>query len=228
MNFIDRHIARLLIQCRDTFPVTLLTGPRQVGKSTALETIFPDLSYVTFDDPLLLQTAKKDPGLFFQNNPAPRILDEVQYASELFPYLKMISDKERKNGRFFLTGSQQFQLMKHITESLAGRLAILELQGLSLREIFGIPFYEHFVPSKDYIEQRGKKTVRYDRLWDIIHRGSYPSLQNKEVDWEIFYRSYVGTYIERDIRDLLQVKDKGKFLHFMIAMAARTGQMLNY
>ncbi len=228
MKYIRRQITDTLIKCSQTFPATLLIGPRQVGKSTALETIFPTLPYVTFDDPLLLNLAKQDAGLFSQNNPTPVILDEVQYAAELFPFIKIICDKKKENGLFLLTGSQQFHLVKNVTESLAGRVAILEMQGLSLREIFDIDFHRHFVPTKDYVDARQNSIVKYDHLWQIIHRGSYPALQNLDVDWEIFYRSYVSTYIERDISDLLRVKDKGKFLNFLIAMAARTGQMLNY
>lgn len=228
MRYIPREITDTLIKCSQTFPATLLIGPRQVGKSTALSTIFPNYPYVTFDDPLLMNQAKRDGGLFLKNYPTPLILDEVQYVSELFPFVKMICDKEKKNGLFLLTGSQQFHLMKNITESLAGRVAILEMHGLSLREIFGVDFHQHFVPTTVYVDSRQKQIVKYDSLWKIIHRGSFPALQNPDVDWEIFYRSYVSTYIERDISDLLQVKDKGKFLNFLIAMAARTGQMLNY
>jgi len=226
--YIYRQITDTLIQCSQTFPVTFLTGPRQVGKSTALEMIFPTVPYVTFDDPLLLNLAKHDTGLFFLNNLTPIILDEIQYVSELFPYIKMTCDQKKSNGLFLITGSQQFHLMKNITESLAGRVAVLELQGLSLREIFGISFYRHFVPTREYVEERQKTLVKYDHIWQIIHRGSYPALQNPDLDWEVFYRSYVNTYIERDISNLLQVKDKGKFLTFLIAIAARTGQMLNY
>ncbi len=228
LNHIHRHITDPLINCRNTFSITFLIGPRQVGKSTTLTTVFSDLPYTTLDDPLLLNLIKLDTGLFIQGNPAPRIIDEVQNASELFPFLKMISDKEQKNGLFLLTGSQQFHLMKHVTKSIAGRVAILELQGLSLREIFGVKYARHFIPEKVYIEERMKSYVKYDRLWHHIHRGSYPALQNPSIDWEILFRSYVSTYIERDISDLLKVKDKVKFLNFLIAMAARTGQMLNY
>jgi uncharacterized protein len=228
MSYIPRHITGTLLQCRDTFPATLLIGPRQVGKSTTLDATFPKLPHLTFDDAVLLQSAKHDPNLFFQSNPTPIILDEVQYAPELFAAIKMQCDAKKTNGLFQLTGSQQFHLMKNVTESLAGRIAILELQGLSLREIYRIDFTQHFVPSESYIANRQKKVVPYSSLWKLIHRGSFPALQNQAVDWEIFYRSYVSTYIERDISDLVRVKDKSTFVRFLVAMAARTGQMLNY
>ncbi len=127
-----------------------------------------------------------------------------------------------------LTGSQQFHLMRNVTESLAGRMAILELQGLSLREQAGISFNQPFVPTKAYIEARKKHLVKYDSIWRTIHRGAYPALQDEDVSWKIFYRSYLSTYIDRDISDLTSLKDKGRFLNFLVSMAARTGQMLNY
>lgn len=228
MKYIPRQITETLNQCLSTFPITLLTGPRQVGKSTTLTHTFPDFPYITFDDPLLTKTVKQDPRLFFLNQPAPIILDEVQYVPELFPFLKMSADRISTNGQFLLTGSQQFHMMKLVTESLAGRVAVLELQGLSLREIFGVPFTRHFLPTQDYIESRKASVVPYRNLWKIIHRGSFPALQDSQIDWEIFYRSYVNTYIERDISDLARVKDKGKFLSFLTVMASRTGQMLEY
>lgn len=228
MDYLKRQMEATLIQCRKTFPVTLLTGPRQVGKSTTLQMLFPEVPYVTFDDPLQKRLAKTDPRLFFADNPFPLILDEVQGVSEVFPLVKLLSDQKRENGLFFLTGSQQFHLMKNITESLAGRVAVLELQGLSFRELAGVDFHPHFVPTTDYLEARGRCLVKYEGLWNRIHRGFYPALLNESLDWDIFYRSYLNTYLERDISDLLNVKDKGKFLSFLVAAAARTAQVLNY
>lgn len=140
----------------------------------------------------------------------------------------MECDKSDNRGLFQLTGSQQYHLMKNVSESLTGRIAILELTGLSLRELQGDSFNEPFIPSEEYIEKREKTVKSCDNIWTIIHRGSYPALIDEAVDWQTFYASYIQTYIDRDINDLANVKDKLKFTQFLTAMAARTGQMLNY
>lgn len=228
MQYIKRSIEETLFKAGNTFKAVLVTGPRQVGKSTVLKQLYSDVEYTTFDNPVELNDAVSEPGLFMKNHPCPIILDEVQYATDLFPYIKMECDRTEENGNFYLTGSQQFHLMNHVSESLAGRIAILELQGLSLREIQGISFQKPFIPTEEFFSERKKSHVSCDHIWEIIHRGSYPALQNSEVDWEQFYGSYVQTYIERDINELLQVKDKLKFTQFLTCMAARTGQLLNY
>lgn len=156
------------------------------------------------------------------------MLDEVQYIAELFPYLKMECDKSEENGRFLLTGSQQYHLMKNISESLAGRIAILELSGLSMREIMGCDFHMPFIPNQLYLEEREKSCHHIEDIWKLIHRGSYPALLDENVDWQTFYSAYVQTYIDRDIHELGNVKDKLKFTRFMTVLASRTGQMLNY
>ncbi|MDD3367676.1 MAG: ATP-binding protein [Lachnospiraceae bacterium] len=156
------------------------------------------------------------------------ILDEVQYISELFPYIKMECDKTDEKGRFLLTGSQQYHLMKNVSESLAGRVGIIELAGLSLREIMNVDFHKTFVPNEEYIEKRSKYYKPCDNIWEIIHKGGYPALYVDDVNWQTFYSSYVQTYIDRDINELGNIKDKLKFTQFLTAMAARTGQMLNY
>jgi len=211
-----------------SFKAVLLTGARQVGKSTLLEHLFPDREYATFDDPVLLEQARREPGVFFQNHPAPLTLDEVQYIQELFPYIKMECDRSQERGLFMLTGSQSFHLMRRVSESLAGRIAVMELSGLSLRELLGVGFSRPFVPTRDYIDERGKEKTEVSRLWDIIFRGGYPGLYETDLDWGTFYASYAQTYINRDINDLMKVKDHLKFTRFLTAMAARTGQLLNY
>ena len=140
----------------------------------------------------------------------------------------MECDNIQSNGLINMTGSQQFQLMKNVSESLAGRIAILELSGLSLRELNDDSFSKPFIPNEEYIEERGKTVSSCDNLWQIIHRGSYPGLLDENVDWEMFYSSYVQTYIDRDVNDITGIKDRLRFVRFMSAMAARTGQMLNY
>lgn len=135
--YIKRHIEDLITRTEQGFKAILLTGPGQVGKSTVLKHLYHDRRYITFDDPILLEETKREPGLFFRNHKPPVILDEVQYITELFSYIKMECDKTEEKGKFLLTGSQQYHLMQNISESLAGRAAILELSGLSLREMQG-------------------------------------------------------------------------------------------
>ncbi len=228
MEYIKRHLETCVDRAGRSFKVLLVTGARQVGKSTLLRHVYPDRSYLTFDDPLLLEQARTEPGLFFRNHPYPVTLDEIQYIQELFPYIKMACDASEEKGQFSLTGSQSFRLMKHVSESLAGRIAILELSGLSLREIDGVEFFEPFIPNEAYIEKRRRLYRPHRDIWKLIHRGSYPALYEDSVDWQMFYSSYVQTYLSRDLNDIMKVKDHMKFMRFLSAMAARTGQMLNY
>jgi len=228
MEYIRRAIEPILEQSRRTFKTVLVTGPRQVGKSTLLKETFKDVLDVTFDDKLQLKRALDDPILFLKDNPSPLILDEVQYASILFPEIKRLCDNSKEYGRYFLTGSQQFNLMEKVDETLSGRVAIHELQGLSMREIKKISFNLPFVPNEDYFRQRKEHLVSYDNIWAHIHRGFNPELQFDEKNWSTYWSSYVQTYIERDVSKLINVKDKMTFITFMTAIAARTGQMLNY
>lgn len=228
MDYIQRSIEPVVLETAKTFKALFLTGARQVGKSTMLTSLFGGYRQITFDDPTLLAQAKLEPGLFINDNPPPLFLDEIQYAADLFPYIKMVCDKTSAKGLYLLTGSQHFRLMKDISESLAGRAAILELSPLSLREIQGSNFCKHFVPTKEYIEARAKSAIPPDDIWPIIHRGGYPELQDQNVSWERFFGSYIRTYIERDINHLEKIKDHLKFTQFLVALAARTAQMLNY
>lgn len=226
--YITRAMEDVIKKTEKGFKAILVTGARQVGKSTVLKHMYEGRKYISFDDPVMRVETKREPGLFFRNNKPPIILDEVQYISELFPYIKMECDKSEDRGLFCLTGSQQYHLMKNVSESLAGRIAVLELAGLSLREIQGDTFNEPFIPTEEYIDKREKTVKICDNIWNVIHRGGYPALADEEVDWQTFYSSYVQTYMERDINELANVKDKLKFTQFLTAMAARTGQMLNY
>ncbi len=228
MKYIHRHIEEKVKEAQSMFKAILVTGARQVGKSTLLKHVSPDLPYLTFDDPMLLNQAKMEPGLFFRNHSYPLILDEVQYIQELFPYIKMACDGTEERGIFSLTGSQSFQLMKHVSESLAGRIAIFELAGLSMREITEDSFDKPFIPSETYIKERGVSASPYRDVWHYIHRGSYPALYENEMDWQLFYASYVQTYLSRDVNELTKIKDHMKFMRFLTAMAVRSGQLLNY
>jgi predicted AAA+ superfamily ATPase len=211
-----------------TFKVLFLTGSRQVGKSTLLEELFKDYRQITFDDPTVLAQAKEEPRLFIDDNKPPLLLDEVQYAADLFPYIKMVCDRSKERGLYLLTGSQHFHLMKDVSETLAGRVGILELSPLSLREIQGVGFHRHFVPTAEYVAERGEHAPPCEDVWRIIHRGGYPELQDQEVSWERYFGSYVQTYIERDINHLGNVRDRLKFTQFLTVAAARSAQMLNY
>jgi len=212
------------------FGAVLLTGPRQVGKTTLLKNFVGSMTYVTLDDPLLLQAAINEPRTFFKDFPPPVFVDEIQYAPNLFPYIKIYIDKEKSKGQFFLSGSQQFQMMKNVSESLAGRIGILHLLGFSLREINGLEFNKPFLPNDEYFNARRKDLIEtpYKDIWYIIHRGSMPELvANPDFDWQSYYASYVKTYIERDVRELTQVGDEVKFIKFMTVIAAFSGQLLN-
>ena len=229
MSYIIRNIETTISKAAKMFSTVLITGARQVGKTTLLKHLASDITYLTLDDPILLQSALEEAGSFFKTTPPPVIVDEIQYAPNLFSYIKMSADEGNKKGQFFLTGSQQFKMMKNVSESLAGRIGIVNLLGLSLREIKGDTFNEIFVPTEEYFVKRkmSVKHVDYKEIWDIIHKGSMPAMYADEIDWQMFYASYTKTYIERDVRELTQVGDELKFIKFMIAMASRTSQMLN-
>lgn len=226
--YIHRSMEPVLLRRVKTSRCVLITGARQVGKSTLLQTLFPDVRYVTFDDKLLLCAATEDPKLFIKNLPRPSIIDEVQYAPDIFPYIKIECDRPGMYGNYYLTGSQQMKLMSKVQESLAGRISILELQGLSLRELNGIKFNRHFVPTEEYMAERERELKPYQNLWRTIHRGMYPEINVTEREWLDFYSSYVRTYLERDIREEIEIKDTIAFTKFLSAVAARTAQMLNY
>lgn len=225
--YINRHIESVISECLQQFPVLLVTGPRQVGKTTLLQHICNNYEYITFDDPLILTEATEEPNLFLKNNEPPLLIDEVQYAPVIFRYLKIYVDKTKIKGAFALTGSQAFELMKNVSETLAGRMAIVELRGLSLREIHGIIFSKPFIPSEEYINERKKYLSNYTNLWETIHRGSMPQLQDKSINWERYYSSYIKTYIEKDIRQIVNISDELKFIKFLTALAVRCGELLN-
>lgn len=227
--YIRRAMEDVILRADKTFKAILITGARQTGKSTVLGALFPDRRRVTFDDAYLEEQAKKNPDMFLQINHPPITMDEVQYVPELFRQIKMVCDASRDYGLFTLSGSQPLLLMKHASESLSGRVCVLEMLGLSLREIQGDPFSDPFLPTMEYILSRQKTVKKPENLWEIIHRGSYPELYHTgEIDWQSFYSSYVKTYLERDVRSLSAVQDLDSFRRFMVAVAARTGQVLNY
>lgn len=227
MAYIQRAITPILKKRISTTKCTLITGARQVGKSTLIMHEFPEYNRVNFDDKLTRLQAKEEPKLFFLNNPCPLFIDEVQKENRILEDIKLKVDESDERGMFILSGSQKLELMKGMSESLAGRVSISELSGLSLREIHGVEFNHHFVPTDDYINLREKEIKPYSNLWEIIHKGSYPELYDIDRDWQEYYSSYVSTYIERDINELISA-DSITFTKFLTVVAARTGEILNY
>lgn len=231
MMYIKRAAEETVKKVSKMFPVLLITGPRQVGKTTLLMNMMePERKYVTLDDPDVRYLAKKDPALFMQRYTPPVLIDEIQYATELLPYIKMSVDKSKNKGDFWITGSQVFRLMKDVSESLAGRVGIIPLLGLSSAEIYdyaSIPF----ITEKEHLFNRlnTTKPVELNDIYKRIFKGSMPELYaNEEMDWETYYRSYVDTYLQRDIRDLTQVADEMQFYNFMTVVAAHTAKPVVY
>jgi len=233
--YIRRTLEQQFLKASSHFSVMLVTGARQVGKTTFLrELCDKGRSYASLDDPRVLELARSDPALFMQRYPGPVIIDEIQYAPELLPYIKMAVDEEKIPGRFWLTltGSQQFHLMKEVSESLAGRVAILRMLGLSRRERDGVTVStDPFLPTPSVLEPRleSMTTLALPDLYDLIWRGAYPALAiDLAMDRDLYYSSYVQTYLQRDVRDLARVGDETAFLRFVRACAARSAQILNF
>ncbi len=228
--YISRSLETIVPEYSDTFPVLMLTGPRQVGKTTLLEKLAnKQRTYISLDDPIARQTAIEDPALFLQRYKPPVIIDEIQYAPEILPYIKLYVDAHKKRGDFWLTGSQMFHMMKNVSESLAGRVGIIPMLGLSASELNETESAA-YKTDPQILMNRLKKVKKMDlqQVFDRIFKGSMPALYDIDQDVERFYASYVSTYIQRDIHELTQVADEMAFLRFLTACAARTGQMINY
>lgn len=207
--WIKRDYKNILLKAAKTFPAVLLTGPRQVGKTSILRKIFPDYGYVTLDIPSVAEQAETNPELFLEEHASPVIIDEIQYAPSIFRTLKYVIDQQKdSHGRYLLTGSQDFLLMQNVSESLSGRCAVLNLHTLSVREI-----------------RRKKKADEFR----IMLTGGFPELwANEEIDHNLWYSSYLTTYLERDVRNILNVGSLRDFERYLRALAARTGQLLSY
>jgi predicted AAA+ superfamily ATPase len=227
--YVKRTLSTSLARANRQFPVILVPGPRQVGKTTLLQHCAEtDRRYVTLDDPQSRELAKSDPGLFLQRFAPPLLIDEIQYAPELFSHIKMIVDERKQAGDFWLTGSQHFHLMKDVSESLAGRVGIVNLLGFSRRELAGDDeWVEPFVPG-DFGSPPEHPTFGLIDLYRTIWRGSFPRIAlDQQGDRDLFYSSYVQTYLQRDVRDLTNVGDEVAFTKFLRSAAARTAQILN-
>jgi len=230
--YIRRHLENVLTDPAFLRGVMAVTGSRQTGKSTLLHELFKDKEHleVSLDDISLRELAKTDPKVFLAKYPTPLLIDEIQYAAELFPYLKIHVDRTREKGAFYISGSQRFNMMKNLSESLAGRVGIFELMGLSVRELTEDSFSKSFLPTSDYLAERRASISRlkYNDIWAFIHRGSFPELhENPALNWQRYYNDYVNTYIERDVHQLENIGDEIKFYQFMRVVAANSGNLLN-
>ena len=234
-----RTLSRTIHAISDSFPVLMVTGPRQVGKTTLLEICAKEgapaqRGYVTLDDMDARTLAQHDPALFLQTWQPPLIIDEIQYAPQLFSAIKIIVDRDKRNGLFWLTGSQKFQLMRGVTESLAGRVAIIDMLGLAQAELDGRSASSSpFVPTTEWVAAARSASANKPKPLMAVFRqiwlGSFPRLNEQGPKArDLFYRSYLQTYIQRDVQDVLRVSDQMAFNRFLGAVAARTGQLLNY
>lgn len=229
--YFKRTVEAVVRNVSETFPVLLVSGPRQVGKTTLLLKLAePERKQVSLDNPTIRALAKTDPELFLQRYAPPVLIDEVQYAPELFPYIKIIVDKNKRPGDFWLTGSQMFSMMKNITETLAGRVGIIPMLGLSNSEIRGnhLPSFEVDISElMDRINSVDPMTL--EEVFERIYKGSMPRLYEIEnVNRELYFESYLETYISRDIRNLEQVGDETAYINFIKIVAARTATNVNY
>ncbi len=233
--YVRRHLETPFLKANRFFPALLVTGARQVGKTTFLHRVAePERRFVSLDVPDVQEMARTDPRLFLAANPPPVAIDEFQYVPELLPYIKerideaRLKDPEKAVGMYWLTGSQQFKMMTKVTESLAGRIGIFNLHGLSANELAGEPEAVPYLPENLVVKGDACSPMSFfERIW----KGGYPNLllsDDPRGNWLDFYRSYVQTYLERDVRSLSQVADLNVFYVFLKAVAARSAQMLNY
>ena len=243
MDYVSRTMEKTVDKMKKSFPVIMITGPRQVGKTTLLSMMVEKdknekINFISLDDLNARTLAIEDPELFLRTYEMPLIIDEFQYAPNLLSYIKIIVDKKRLenlknnrvkcNGLFYLTGSQAFETMENVTESLAGRIAVLDMNGLTNRELENIED-EVFVPDLEILKNKKLTEVLSTiQVFDKIIKGSYPEIyKNEELDRSEYFETYIRTYIERDIRQLINVQDEIKFLKFISNVAVRTGQELN-
>jgi len=233
MNYIHRSLEHKFTRMSEFFKVVLVTGARQVGKTTMLKHLAQGHSrtYVSMDNLMARDLAKKDPVLFFQTYKPPVIIDEVQYAPELFGQIKIICDESEITGQFWLTGSQQFKMMKNVRETLAGRIGILELYSLSKNEKDGIYFEDDLDFSLSCLQKRQAVTPKNDiiRIYEHIWRGGMPQLIHADPEQrQEYYDAYVDTYLMRDVAEVGGVTDALRFSRFLTACAALIAEQVSY
>ena len=223
--YIPRALEPVLVRAAAQFPAVVLTGPRQSGKTTLLRRLFGSIRYVSLEAPDVRAAASADPRGFLRAHAPPVILDEVQHAPDLLPYVKEAIDARRsERGQYLITGSQDLLLAERVTESLAGRAAMLRLLPLSFREAAGTP--DASFPWE--VEDARTPRFSYARSWPRLLRGGYPELvAEDDRDATLWHASYVQTYLERDVRSLRQVGDLTSFQSFLRALASRSAQLLN-
>ena len=227
--YIERAIEKELSDRFFTSKAVAVTGARQVGKTTVTRHLFPEIRRINMKDSRLSNAAKEDPFSFLDGFGRPLFIDEVQAAPYLFNDVKVILDELGGKGNYLFSGSQKWELMKGLSESLAGSVSILEMATLSMREIFQVSYNLPFIPTEEYLREREKKLTKYKDVWQYIHNGFYPELYDDTPRrWEVFYRDYIATYMERDVYDILKIRDHTTFYRLLVSVAARTGSMLNY
>ena len=222
----NREATEVIKKISDTFRVLLVTGPRQTGKTTLLKSLKPEnMGYVTLDDKVLRKQAQDDPKLFLEEHPAPLFIDEAQYAPDLFSYIKINVDNSKAKGQYWITGSQQFNLMKNASESLAGRVGIVNLNSFTYSEIVKNENNDLFNPDK--LKKAAK--IEVNDLFEIIFKGGMPEFyDNPKIDRNLYFQNYINTYIEKDVRELIEIGKLEEFKKFMVSIASRIGEQLNY
>jgi len=209
--------------------IVSILGARQCGKSTVVEHLFPDMEEMPLKTAFIIASARENPDSFLAGLAVPSFIDEIQNAPELFGSLQDAVDRRSQYSQYIISGSNKTSIDQRIQQSLAGRTSVLEMGGLSMREIHGVSFNRHFVPTVEYLEERKAELADYGDVWSYIHRGFYPELyDNPDKDWEEFYSSYVQTYLEKDVLTNIKIKDINAFVRFLGALAARTGEILDY
>ena len=222
----EREAKKIIDEINNNFKILLVTGPRQVGKTTLLLSLKPkNMEYVSLDDEVLRNQANKDPKLFLEEHPYPLLIDEAEYAPNLFTYLKMKVDEVEEYGMYWLTGSQQFHLMKKASESLAGRVGIINLNSFTYSEIKQNTNKTLFDPT----DLKKAPPIEANELYEIIYKGGMPELyKNKNLKRELYFQSYIDTYISRDVREITEIGNLEAFKKFIVSVASRTGEQLNY
>ena len=229
MYKIKRHLVPILERRFKNNIVLSVNGARQVGKSTLCEHLFPDVKRINFDNRMVREAVKNDEALFVSHQGTPLYIDEAQKVDTIFEAIKDNIDTNHLGyGSYVLSGSQILRLHQG-EETLAGRISVNELSGLSLREIYDVDFNRHFIPTESYLNEREKCLKSYGDIWEKIHRGQYPELyENPDKEWDDFYASYIDTYLEKDVFELIKTQNSMAFTKFLTALAARTGNVINY
>lgn len=224
---IPRHLAEHILNYVKQYPILALVGPRQSGKTTLAKALFPSYKYVSLENLDLRHRASTDPRGFLNDYGPYTILDEIQQVPELFSYLQEIVDGRQDAGQYILTGSSKFQLIEQITQSLAGRIVTFKLFPLTHTEMCAYPPDTSF-ESVFRTQYPHRKTVSQEELYNLLWQGFYPRIHAQHLDSYKWYENYLFTYVERDVRSLLNVKDLRKFEHFLLLCASQSAQLMNY